>query len=115
MRKIILGLAALTLSASVFASMDTSYEARTLEAGVYATQDQAYAAGVKKTEQLQTLPTKTLANELSVWGSKVLPQTLKIDDTEVLVESVSAKAGDTQYRSMVKVNYHYQTRDIGRD
>ncbi|GHW66175.1 DUF3316 domain-containing protein [Vibrio cholerae] len=115
MRKIILGLATFILSTNVFASMDTSYEARTLDAGIYTTQDQAYAAGAKKTEQLKTLPTQTLANELSVWGSKVLPQTLKIDNTEVLVESISAKAGDGEYRAMVKVNYHYQIRDNGRN
>ncbi len=50
MKKIILAVTALTLSAGAFASIDTNHKARSINAGVYASQEQAYAAGFKKIE-----------------------------------------------------------------
>ncbi|TXY27876.1 DUF3316 domain-containing protein [Vibrio mimicus] len=115
MKKIILGLTALTLSAGTFAGIETNHKERSLTAGVYDTQDQAYAAGFKKIEQLQTLPENQLANELSVWEGSVLPRKLAIDDTEVVVQSFSKQPGVVQYRSIVNVDYQYQVRENHRD
>lgn len=78
MKKIILAVTALTLSAGAFASIDTNHKARSINAGVYASQEQAYAAGFKKIEQLQALPSNKLANELSVWQNSVVPKVSRL-------------------------------------
>ncbi|HGE6132687.1 TPA: DUF3316 domain-containing protein [Vibrio cholerae] len=115
MKKIILTVTALTLSAGAFASIDTNHKARSINAGVYASQEQAYAAGFKKIEQLQALPSNKLANELSVWQNSVVPKSVKIDDTEVVVQSFAKQPGVVEYRSIVKVDYQYKTRESNRD
>lgn len=115
MKKIILAVTALTLSAGAFASIDTNHKARSINAGVYASQEQAYAAGFKKIEQLQALPSNKLANELSVWQNSVVPKSVKIDDTEVVVQSFAKQPGIVEYRSIVKVDYQYKTRESNRD
>ncbi|EGR0597162.1 DUF3316 domain-containing protein [Vibrio cholerae] len=115
MKKIILAVTALTLSAGAFASIDTNHKARSINAGVYASQEQAYAAGFKKIEQLQALPSNKLANELSVWQNSVVPKSVKIDDTEVVVQSFAKQPGVVEYRSIVKVDYQYKTRESNRD
>ncbi|ENG6060966.1 DUF3316 domain-containing protein [Vibrio cholerae] len=115
MKKIILAVTALTLSAGAFASIDTNHKARSINAGVYASQEQAYAAGFKKIEQLQALPSNKLANELSVWQNSVVPKSVKIDSTEVVVQSFAKQPGVVEYRSIVKVDYQYKTRESNRD
>ncbi|EGR2024287.1 TPA: DUF3316 domain-containing protein [Vibrio cholerae] len=115
MKKIILAVTALTLSAGAFASIDTNHKARSINAGVYASQEQAYAAGFKKIEQLQALPSNKLANELSVWQNRVVPKSVKIDGTEVVVQSFAKQPGVVEYRSIVKVDYQYKTRESNRD
>ncbi|EJL6844152.1 hypothetical protein VCSRO184_1184 [Vibrio cholerae] len=115
MKKIILAVTALTLSAGAFASIDTNHKARSINAGVYASQEQAYAAGFKKIEQLQALPSNKLANELSVWPNSVVPKSVKIDGTEVVVQSFAKQPGVVEYRSIVKVDYQYKTRESNRD
>ncbi|GIB75839.1 DUF3316 domain-containing protein [Vibrio cholerae] len=115
MKKIILAVTALTLSAGAFASIDTNHKARSISAGVYASQEQAYAAGFKKIEQLQALPSNKLANELSVWQNSVVPKSVKIDGTEVVVQSFAKQPGVVEYRSIVKVDYQYKTRESNRD
>ncbi|EMQ54690.1 DUF3316 domain-containing protein [Vibrio cholerae] len=115
MKKIILAVTALTLSAGAFASIDTNHKARSINAGVYASQEQAYAAGFKKIEQLQALPSNKLADELSVWQNSVVPKSVKIDGTEVVVQSFAKQPGVVEYRSIVKVDYQYKTRESNRD
>ncbi|EKF9984867.1 DUF3316 domain-containing protein [Vibrio cholerae] len=115
MKKIILAVTALTLSSGAFASIDTNHKARSINAGVYASQEQAYAAGFKKIEQLQALPSNKLANELSVWQNSVVPKSVKIDGTEVVVQSFAKQPGVVEYRSIVKVDYQYKTRESNRD
>ncbi|EGR3962959.1 DUF3316 domain-containing protein [Vibrio cholerae] len=115
MKKIILAVTALTLSAGAFASIDTNHKARSINAGVYASQEQAYAAGFKKIEQLQALPSNKLANELSVWQNSVVPKSVKIGGTEVVVQSFAKQPGVVEYRSIVKVDYQYKTRESNRD
>lgn len=111
MKNIILGITALSLSAGAFAAIDTNHKERSLNVGVYTSQEQAYTAGFDKIEQLQVLPANKLANELSVWEGSVLPRSLKINGTEVMVQSFAKKPGVVEYRSIVKVDYQYQTTE----
>ncbi|QXC56113.1 DUF3316 domain-containing protein [Vibrio mimicus] len=115
MKKIIIAVTALTLSAGAFASINTNHKARSINAGVYTNQEQAYVAGFKRIQQLQDLPSNKLANELSVWQHHIVPQSVKIDGTEVIVQPFAKQSGIIEYRSIVKVDYQYKIRENNRD
>ncbi|WP_158160292.1 DUF3316 domain-containing protein [Vibrio metoecus] len=114
MKKIILGLTTLVVSAGAFAGLETNHNERTLYAGVYSSQEQAYVAGFQKLDQLKALPSQKLANELLLQDAALQPKTLKIDSSEVQVQAFSLQRGTVQYRAIVKVDYQYQSRENRR-
>ncbi|MBO0213516.1 DUF3316 domain-containing protein [Vibrio sp. Vb2880] len=111
MKKALVILTTMTLSAGAWASIGTTEHETTLTTHAYASEQQAYDAGFAKVDALKKMPSNELANALNVYDAKLVQNTLKVSDAEVKVESFAKQDGQVQYRAVVDVDYQYTVRE----
>ncbi|ELV8684120.1 DUF3316 domain-containing protein [Vibrio fluvialis] len=111
MKKALVILTTMTLSAGAFASIGTTQQETTLTTDAYASKQQAYDAGFAKVSELKKMPSNELANELNVFDTKLVQNSMKVKDAEVKVEPFAKPDGQVQYRAVVDVDYQYTVRE----
>ncbi|MBY8086213.1 DUF3316 domain-containing protein [Vibrio fluvialis] len=111
MKKALVILTTMTLSAGAFASMGTTQQETTLTTDAYASKQQAYDAGFAKVNELKKMPSNELANELNVFDTKLVQNSMKVKDAEVKIEPFAKPDGQVQYRAVVDVDYQYTVRE----
>jgi len=111
MKKALVILTTMSLSAGAFAAMSTAEKETTIATDAYQSQQQAYDAGFKLVDQLNQLPAEKLAQELNIFDAQIATESLKVTDAEVKVEPFAPKEGQIQYRALVDVDYQYTVRE----
>ncbi|XAW87906.1 DUF3316 domain-containing protein [Vibrio sp. CDRSL-10 TSBA] len=111
MKKALVILTTMSLSAGAFAAISTAEKETTIATGAYQSQQLAYDAGFQMVDHLNQLPGDELAQELNIFDAQIATESLKVTDAEVKVEPFAPKDGHVQYRALVDVDYQYTVRE----
>ncbi len=111
MNKLLVILAMMVVSHPIFAAVQTKLADSTLQTEVFNTEEKAQQAGLKIIHDLQKLSPKELSSKLEINNPLVIPDSIKINNSELKVESTSAEPDNISFRGLVSVDYQYQVTD----
>ena len=101
----------LAISSSAFAANETKQSTRTLQTEVFNTEAKAQQAGFKIIHDLRELSSEELSFRLGVVEPMVIPDSVKINNSELKIESIFVEPEKASYRGLVNVDYQYETRE----
>jgi|GEM_PF-5543821 len=111
MKKALLMISILAFSNSIFAATQTKQSIKTLHTDVYNSEEKAQQAGFKLIHDLRDLSSQELSFKLGIIEPMVIPDSVKINNSELKVESIFVEPEKATYRGLVNVDYQYQTRE----
>ncbi len=111
MKKALTIIGLLAISSSVFAASETIQSTRTLQTEVFNTEAKAQQAGFKIIHDLRELSSEELSFRLGVVEPMVIPDSVKINNSELKIESIFVEPEKASYRGLVNVDYQYETRE----
>ncbi len=111
MKKALAIITMMVVSGSVFAATQTKQSERTLQTEVFNTEEKAQQAGFKIIHDLRELSSEELSFKLGVVEPMVVPDSVKINNSELKVESILVEPDKTSYRGLVNVDYQYDIKD----
>ena len=111
MRKALALITMMVVSGSVLAATQTKQSETTLQTEVFNSEQKAQQAGFKIIHDLRELSSEELTFKLGVVEPLVVPDSVKINNSELKVESIMVEPDKTSYRGLVNVDYQYDIKD----
>ncbi len=111
MKKVLLMIAIAITSAGAFANTQTRQSDRVLKSEIFNTEQKAQQAGFKIIHDLRESSSNELSFKLGVAEPEAIPDTIKVNDSELKVESVYVEPDVASYRALVNVSYQYQVKE----
>ena len=114
MKKLITIAAALFFTSAAFANTVTIHDDATLSTADYATKAEALNAGYDIAENLSMIKQGELRKELNIFAENAV-RNVTIAKTEIQTEEFARSRNNIQYRAIVNVDYHFDTRESNDD
>jgi uncharacterized GH25 family protein len=102
--------AALLLSSTAFAGTQTVYRDSHVVTDSFDSKTQALNAAFDLVDHYKQLTPFQLKLKLPTFGDSMV-KGVELDDTTVKVEEFAESRGNTQYRAVIDLNYHYQSHE----
>lgn len=111
MKKALVMIGILAMSSPVFAATQTKQLERTLQTEVFNTEAKAQQAGFKLIHELRESSSEELSFKLGIIEPTVVHNSVKINNSELKIESIYVEPEKASYRGLVDVDYQYDVRE----
>ena len=114
MKKLMTIAAGLVFTGAAFANTVTIHKDATFSSADYATKAEALNAGYDIAENLSMIKQGELRKEFNIFAENAV-RNVTVEKTEIQTEEFARTRNNVQYRAIVYVDYHFDTRESSDD